>query len=352
MVESLNYANNPARVDSEEPTNWLLTILGLEKKQEVKNLDEYRGVVEQRALTGLTPFTHARIRENLSRVHLYGVGDTTVMATSPRPIIAVSVEPHGDSANRIVKFEACSDTYLNQETNKHTTSFDYSGSSCTCGVPMMTGLPCTHMMRAAEKLDIPYHSLVHRYYRQDTWTNQSITPEEALQTCMSRLKVSRLKQDRDDKALHLPPLRAPKGGRPSNSSRRKSIIKDFIRKQKKNLEGPQEFNAFQTVWREIVQQEEGIYRDLDDDDDDAYIEDPRAVVADFQEETQSAVHELEFANNVEFVIDEEEIHEEDMQPVVQALEVTNKVHLEERDSHGEDTSDSENNSDSENSSTS
>ena len=126
MVKTLNYANNPACVDSEEPANWLLTILGLEKKREVKNLEEYRGAVEQRSLTGLTPFAHAGIRKNLSRVHLYGVGNTTVMATSPRPIIVVSVEPHGHSANRIVKFEACADTYLNQETNKCTTSFDHS----------------------------------------------------------------------------------------------------------------------------------------------------------------------------------------------------------------------------------
>ena len=86
----------------------------------------------QRTLTGLTPFANARIRENLSRIHLYAAGDIKVMATSPRPIIAVSVEPHGDSTNRIVKFEACSDTYLNQETNKRTTRFDHSGLSCTC----------------------------------------------------------------------------------------------------------------------------------------------------------------------------------------------------------------------------
>ena len=55
---------------------------------------------------------------------------------------------------------------------------------------------------------------------------------------------------------------------------------------------------------------------------------------------------------MEFVIDDEEIHEEDMQPVVQPLEETNEVHLEERDSHVEDTSNSETNSDSENTCTS
>ena len=96
------------------------------KEVSSKKLDEYKGAVEQCNLTGLTPFAHARIRENLSRVHLYGFGNTMVMATSPKPIIAVSIEPHGDSANRIVKFEACADTYLNQETNKCTTSFDHS----------------------------------------------------------------------------------------------------------------------------------------------------------------------------------------------------------------------------------
>lgn len=329
MVESLNCANNPARVASEEPANWLLTILGLEKKRAVKNAEEYKGAVKERDLQGLTPFAHARIQQTLSRVQLYGIGDPNV-GLEQRTTVVVEVMPHGDSVNRIVKFKACSDTSFDPETNLPTTTFDHRGSSCTCGVPMMTGLPCVHMMKAVNKLHIPYSSLVHRYYHHDTWKQQTITPEEAVQTCMSIITVSRLQPDRDDEALHLPPLRAPSKGRPSNSSRRKSVIKDFLKKLRNNLDKPRDLNAFQAVWREIVQQEEGIFRNFNDHDD-AYIEDPGAVIEDFQEETQSVVDELESAKNVEFVIEEEEIHEEH----------------EERDSV--DTSGNENNGDSVNS---
>ena len=65
MVKSLNYANNPARVDSKELTNWLLTILALEKKQQVKNLVKYRKLVGQRTLTGLTQGSISSLPKNV-----------------------------------------------------------------------------------------------------------------------------------------------------------------------------------------------------------------------------------------------------------------------------------------------
>lgn len=130
-------------------------------------------------------------------------------------------------------------------------------SNCSCGVPLVDGLPCKHIIAVAKhpkkRFELNVVNSMPSWYRTSRWRQQ--LPEKAEIRCSIGLSYLKEKYKPDDSIHYCPDFAAPrKKGQPKkDASRRKSSLelameesKGAKKMTKKRVRNEKELNAMDT----------------------------------------------------------------------------------------------------------
>lgn len=230
LVEAMHFANNEARDDSDCPARWLVTIQRLEEKRRAKNYEAYMAAIDAEVKLGgkgLTPFAQRIMEARRGTIQNYFSQGEHICKKSLT--YSVQVNRAGSGQPRRVTFK------LPQILENGTELYDHSSASCSCGVPAASGLPCIHVIKAASAIRVDASVFAHEYFHLETWERHSLNPNEYT-TRLTLWYASILPKDVDEEQLHVPPLRAPRSGRPTERSRAKSVLKDYAKTRAKKAQ--------------------------------------------------------------------------------------------------------------------
>lgn len=363
LVEAMHFANKEARDDSDCPARWLVTIQRLEEKRRAKNYEAYMAAIDAEAKglggRGLTPFAQKIMEARQGRIQHYEIGGKPIHC---RKSLTYSVQvAHRLGQPRRVTFK------MPQILENETEWYDHSSVSCSCGVPAASGLPCIHVIKAASTIKVDASVFAHEYFHLETWERHSLNPNEYT-TRLTLLHASILQKDVDEEQLHVPPLRAPRSGRPTERSRAKSVLKDYAKtrakkaqqKTKKTLPSTQKEIEYQSRLREnwrdavgndrpaptpfepLIAQDDAVAKDRNDGPAPTPFEPPIAQEASSSSllrfRSLSVTEALEFADYVDF--DHGYVTAEDNEPSDDAREDTKEEESEDEESEDEEIDDS------------
>jgi len=260
LVESMHFANTEARDDSDCPARWLVTIQRLEEKRRAKNYEACMAAIDAEAKglggRGLTPFAHRIMETRRGRIQQYEVQEKRVCANSRHLSVQVA---HHSLLRQPRRVTIKMPEILGNGTELYDHLYDHSSASCSCGVPAASGLPCIHVIKVASKtISVDAALFAHEYFHLKTWKKHSLNPE-LYTPRLTLLHASILQKDVDEEQLHVPPLRAPRSGRPTERSRAKSVLKDYAKarankaqQKTKNTLPIEDQESHRENWRDAV----------------------------------------------------------------------------------------------------